>query len=303
MFSFSLCARPARSLRPPFAGRALPRLAARGAPPPPNEGAFWPFGDVPANGVDVAESFVVEVIQGLRLENRHVDVAFPEDIVERFLLAVVGIGVPVPHIFLRAQGFRVVIEAIDPTLGEVGPQPILLRRVPNVEVVVDDEQVLLLSIRRLGSDHEESPLTLGRMNGLARLKPILADGGQREEVTVASRRWHCPAHASLPTGAPNRRRVISPSSSLARRAGGDRMDSPQTEGDATSGNGMSGGIGPTGWRAWSLEQVLILGGVVSMVLAVLILVTADPAFPLALAGVLSPGIVFTGLPASPPRPG
>src|SRR5438128_447106 len=84
----------------------------------------------------------------------------------------------IPHVFLRAEGFRVVIEAIDPTLGEVGPQPILLRRVPNVEVVVDDEQVLLLSIRRLGSDHEESPLTLGRMNGLARLKPILADGGR-----------------------------------------------------------------------------------------------------------------------------
>src|SRR3989475_231538 len=132
----------------------------------------------PANGVDVPESLVIEVIQGLRLENRHVDVAFPEDIVERFLLVVVGIGVPVPHVFLRVQGFRVVIEAIDPTLGEVGPQPILLRRVPNVEVVVDDEQVLLLSIRRLGSDHEESPLTLGRMNGLARLKPILADGGR-----------------------------------------------------------------------------------------------------------------------------
>src|SRR2546425_5101470 len=48
-----------------------------------------------------------------------------------------------------------------------------------MEVVVDDEQVLLLSVRRLGSDHEESPLALGRMNGLARLKPILADGGPR----------------------------------------------------------------------------------------------------------------------------
>src|SRR3989441_3718656 len=112
----------------------------------------------------------------------------------------------------------------------------------------------------------------------------------------------CPAHASLPIGTPNRRRVISPSSSLTRRAGGDRMDSPQTEGDATSGNGMSGGIGPTGWRAWSLEQVLILGGFVSMVLAVLILVTADPAFPVALAVVLAPGILFTALLFWRPRP-
>src|SRR5438093_13244236 len=80
------------------------------------------------------------------------------------------------------------------------------------------------------------------------------------------------------------------------------MDSPQTEGDATSGNGMSGGIGPTGWRAWSLEQVLILGGFVSMVLAVLILLTADPAFSVALAVVLAPGILFTALLFWRPRP-
>src|SRR3989442_15741037 len=86
----------------------------------------------------------------------------------------------------------------------------------------------------------------------------------------------CPAHASLPIGTPNRRRVISPSSSLTRRAGGDREDSPQTEGDATSGNGMSGGIRSTSWRAWSLEQVLILGGFVSVVLGVLPLMGAGP---------------------------
>src|SRR2546427_10438539 len=80
------------------------------------------------------------------------------------------------------------------------------------------------------------------------------------------------------------------------------MDSPQTEGDATSGNGMSGGIGPTGWRVWSLEPVLILGGFVSMVLAVLIRVTADPAFSVALAVVLAPGILFTALLFWRPRP-
>src|SRR3989441_6014497 len=80
------------------------------------------------------------------------------------------------------------------------------------------------------------------------------------------------------------------------------MDSPQTEGDATSGNGMSGGIGPTGWRAWSLEQVLVLGGFVSMVFAVLILLTADPTFPGALAVGLAPGILFTALLFWRPRP-
>src|SRR3989442_4221990 len=100
----------------------------------------------------------------------------------------------------------------------------------------------------------------------------------------------CPAHASLPIGTPNRRRVISPSSSLTRRAGGDRVDSPQTEGDATSGNGMSGGIRPTSWRAWSLEQVLILGGVASMGLAGPILLTADPALSVAPSVVLAPAV-------------
>jgi len=80
------------------------------------------------------------------------------------------------------------------------------------------------------------------------------------------------------------------------------MDSPQTEGEATSGSGTSEGIGPTGWRAWNLEQVLVLGGFVAMVLAVLILVTADPAFSVALAVVLAPGILFTALLFWRPRP-
>src|SRR2546428_13747326 len=114
------------------------------------------------------------------------------------------------------------------------------------------------------------------MNGLARLKPILAGGGQRDEVSGASRRWpDCAGRSSGPTE-PNRRRVISRSSSLTSGAGGDRMDSPQIEGDATSGNGMSGGIGPTGWRAWSLEQVLVFGGVFLMAFVVPVLLTALP---------------------------
>src|SRR2546422_10953437 len=102
----------------------------------------------------------------------------------------------------------------------------------------------------------------------------------------------CPAHASLPIGTPNRRRVISPSSSLTRRAGGDRVDSPQTEGDATSGNGMSGGIRSTSWRAWSLEQVLILGGFVSVGFGVPDLLTAEPAVSVAPAVVLAPRRLF-----------
>ena len=73
------------------------------------------------------------------------------------------------------------------------------------------------------------------------------------------------------------------------------MDSPQSGGDATSGNGLSGGIRPTGWRAWNLEQVLVLGGFVSMLVAVLILVTADPTLVVVLVVLLAPGILFTAL--------
>src|SRR5436309_15747781 len=80
------------------------------------------------------------------------------------------------------------------------------------------------------------------------------------------------------------------------------MDSPPREGDATSGNETSGGIGRTGWRAWSLEQVLVLGGFVSMVLAVVILVTADPSFDVGLSILVIPGGIFTALLFWRPRP-
>src|SRR2546429_3762335 len=80
------------------------------------------------------------------------------------------------------------------------------------------------------------------------------------------------------------------------------MDSPQTEGDATSGSGTSEGIGPTGWRAWNLEQVLVLGGFVAMVLAVVILVTVYPAFDVFFSILVIPGGVVTALLFWRPRP-
>src|SRR5256886_648420 len=136
----------------------LPRLAVPGVPAAAHDEPVGPLLHVSADGVDVAESLVIEVHQRLRFENRHVDVTVPEDILEGFLLALVGIRVPVPHTFLRAERLRVVVETIDPSLGEVGPQPVLLRGVPDMEVVVDDEDVLLLSVRRLGNDHRKPPL-------------------------------------------------------------------------------------------------------------------------------------------------
>src|SRR5437667_10183279 len=80
------------------------------------------------------------------------------------------------------------------------------------------------------------------------------------------------------------------------------MDSPPREGDARSGNETAGGIGRPGWRAWSLEQVLVLGGFVSMVLAVVILVTADPSFDVGLSSLVIPGGIFTALLFWRPRP-
>src|SRR5207249_11838997 len=98
----------------------------------------------------------------------------------------------------------------------------------------------------------------------------------------------CLAHSAGPTGTQIVEELSRLSSSLTRRAGGDRMDSPQSEADETSGNETPGGIRPTGWRAWNLEQVLVLGGFVSMVLAVVVLVTADPSFAVLLVVVIIP---------------
>src|SRR2546425_68465 len=111
-----------------------------------------------------------------------------------------------------------------------------------------------------------------------------------------------PTHSAGPTGTQIEEELSRLSSSLTRRAGGDRMDSSQSEADETSGNETPGGIRPTGWRAWNLEQVLVLGGFVSMVLAVVVLVTADPSFAVGLVVVIIPGIIFTGLLLWRPRP-
>jgi hypothetical protein len=65
---------------------------------------------------------------------------------------------------------------------------------------------------------------------------------------------------------------------------------------------MSGEIAPTGWRAWSLERVLVLGGFVSMVLADIILGRGDPSLVGVLLFLLLPGFIGTGLLLWRPRP-
>src|SRR2546422_11664976 len=105
-----------------------------------------------------------------------------------------------------------------------------------------------------------------------------------------------PTHSAGPTGTQIEEELSRLSSSLIRRAGGDRMDSPQSEADETSGNETLGGIRPTGWRAWNLEQVLVLGGVVSIGLAPAGLVAAAPSFPSRLRLVIIPGNSFLARP-------
>src|SRR3989442_5526429 len=93
-------------------------------------------------------------------------------------------------------------------------------------------------------------------------------------------------HSAGPTGTQIEEELCRLSSSLTRRAGGDRMDSPQSEADETSGNETPGGIRPTGWRAWNLEQVLVLGGVVQQGFCLVALVTAHPFFAAPLVAVI-----------------
>lgn len=80
------------------------------------------------------------------------------------------------------------------------------------------------------------------------------------------------------------------------------MDSPKGQGDGAAENGMSGPIEPTGWRAWSLERVLVLAGFVSMVLADVILGRGDPSLVGILLLLLIPGFISTGLLLWRPRP-
>jgi len=62
-----------------------------------------------------------------------------------------------------------------------------------------------------------------------------------------------------------------------------------------AGTGFSGASEPTGWRAWSLERVLVLGGFISMVLADIILGRGDPSLIGILLVLLLPGFISTGL--------
>jgi hypothetical protein len=73
------------------------------------------------------------------------------------------------------------------------------------------------------------------------------------------------------------------------------MDSPKDEGDGTGGNGISGANQPTGWRAWSLERVLVLAGFVAVVIADIILGRTIPSLVGILLLLLLPGFISTGL--------
>jgi hypothetical protein len=81
------------------------------------------------------------------------------------------------------------------------------------------------------------------------------------------------------------------------------MVSPKGTGDGAAGDGISGTNEPTGWRAWSLERVLVVAGFVSMVLADVILGRGDASLVGLLLILLLPGLISTGLLLWRPRPG
>src|SRR2546425_23933 len=149
---------------------------AAGAPPAPKDEPVRPLRDVAADRVDVAEPLVIEVHQRLRFEDRHVDAAVEEHVVQGFLLAIIRIRIPVPDVLRRTEGLRVVVEAIDPSLRQVRPQPVVLGGVPDMEVVVCDKDVLLLSVRCLSNDQGQPPCP-NPMNGVRCLKTIRAHRG------------------------------------------------------------------------------------------------------------------------------
>ncbi len=80
------------------------------------------------------------------------------------------------------------------------------------------------------------------------------------------------------------------------------------EKEAKSGHGPEVSRGDVGGRSaglrigWTLDRILVIAGFVAMVLAVVILATADPSLVVGLFVLIIPGIIFTGLLVWRPRP-
>src|SRR6185295_9827365 len=84
------------------------------------------------------EALLEEVQEVRRLEDRDVDVALDEEVLEQVLLAVLLVLLPRPDVLGRREPGVVVVEAGDPALAVV-VLLVLRAAVPPVDVPVDDE--------------------------------------------------------------------------------------------------------------------------------------------------------------------
>src|SRR5690349_573763 len=96
------------------------------------------YGEVLHVGV---EALVVELVQVGRVQDGHIDIALPKQIVHNGLFAIVAELFEWPDCICRTQGAVVGKEALDPALAVVG-SPVLRPCVPEVGVTVDDENIL-----------------------------------------------------------------------------------------------------------------------------------------------------------------
>ncbi len=82
---------------------------------------------------------------------------------------------------------------------------------------------------------------------------------------------------------------------------------PRTE-EAESGQGPEVSTGDIGGKSaglrsgWTVDRILVIAGFAAMVLAVVILATADPSLAVGLFVLILPGIIFTGLLVWRPQP-
>src|SRR5712692_10455304 len=88
--------------------------------------------------------------------------------------------------------------------------------------------------------------------------------------------------------------------------GGGRMELQREEAESADGPEVSNGTisrKGAGLRSgWTIDRILVIAGFVAMVLAVVILATADPSLVVGLFVLIIPGIIFTGLLVWRPRP-
>src|SRR5215472_9904325 len=87
------------------------------------------------------EAVLVELVEVGRVQDRHVDIAGAEQVVDQYLFAIAAKFVERPDLLGRAQAAVKSVKAFDPTLA-VLVFPVLWVGVPEMHVTVDNEDVV-----------------------------------------------------------------------------------------------------------------------------------------------------------------